>query len=236
MAASTSASTPASAAVAQLDTNNQQTTQHPASEDHPQPKPSSSDGLILHVDFKWSKFRSIISEENGQNRTPRYIQHFRPSKPQLRFNSADDSTQIGSGAYSQISISGDCMVNGRAIELKPLKRWKTKYNFLSHAFAPPSAPDTLVPITWTADSGLKTWDFVCLDENQLPIAQFSANWWALKAVGKFRFERSAETLTDYQRDEVVITGLTLMYTMTSRMNNPLTLIGAAFAKPGKVEQ
>jgi hypothetical protein len=225
----------ASATVMQPDTNSDETTECPTSEDHPQPKPSSPDGLILHVDFKWSKFHSVVSEESGQDRTPRYIQHFRPSKPQLRFNSADDSTQIGSGAYGQVSISGECMVNGRAIELKPLKRWKTKYNFLSHAFAPPSAPNTLVPITWTADSGLKTWDCVCLDENQLPIAQFSANWWALKAVGKFRFERSGETLTDDQRDEVVITGLTLMYMMTSRVNNPLALVGAAFAKPGKVE-
>jgi hypothetical protein len=136
------ASAPAPAAVAQLDTSNQQTTQHPASETHPQPTPSAPDGLVLHVDFKWSKFHSIISEESGQNRTPRYIQHFRPSKPQLRFNSADDSTQIGSGAYSQISISGDCMVNGRAIELKPLKRSKH------------TRPDNLDCGQWTQDLGL----------------------------------------------------------------------------------
>jgi hypothetical protein len=234
MAASTSA--PAVAAVAQLDTNNQQTTQHPALENHPQPRSPAPDGLVLRVDFSWTKFRNIISEDNGQSRTPRYIQHFRPTKPQLRFVSADNGKQMGEGSFYQVSISAACMANDRVIELRPSKRWKTKYRFLSHAFAPPSAPDTLVPMIWTADSGLKTWDFVCLDENQLPIAQFSANWWALKAVGKFRFEKSAENLTDYQRDEVVITGLTVLYTMTSRMNNPLALIGAAFAKPGKVEE
>jgi hypothetical protein len=58
----------------------------------------------------------------------------------------------------------------------------------------------------------------------------------VKAVGKFQFERSRETLSDAQRDEVVITGLTLMYMMMSRINNPLTLVGAAFAKPGRVEE
>jgi hypothetical protein len=236
MTTSTSASAPASAAVAQLDTNNQQTTQHPASENHPQSRFSAPDGLVLRVDFSWTKFRNIISEDNGQSLTTRYVQHFRSTKPQLRFSSADNGKQMGEGSFHQISISGECMVNGRAIELRPLKRWKTRYNFLSLAFASPSAPKTLVPLTWTAVSGFKTWNFICLDKNQLPIAQFAANWWAMKAVGKFQFERSRETLSDAQRDEVVITGLTLMYMMMSRINNPLTLVGAAFAKPGRVEE
>lgn len=37
------------------------------------------------------------------------------------------------------------------------------------------------------------------------------------------------------RDEVVITGLTLLYVMMTRMNNPLHLLGSVFSKPGKVE-
>jgi len=215
--------------------SNRETTEQQIPEQGSQLQPSSLNGLVLHVDFAWTKFRNTISEKNGETVTPRYVQHFRATKPQLRFNSADDSTQIGSGVFNNVSISGECVVNGRFIELKPLKRWKAKYNYLSNAFAPPSDPKSLVPITWIANSGLKTWDFVCLDANQLPIAQFSTNWWALKKVGKFCFEKSGEDLKEEQRDEVVITGLTLMYIMAARINNPFSLVGSVFAKPGKVE-
>ena len=36
-------------------------------------------------------------------------------------------------------------------------------------------------------------------------------------------------------DEVVVTGITLLYAMMARMNNPLKLVGAVFAKPGRVD-
>jgi hypothetical protein len=59
--------------------------------------------------------------------------------------------------------------------------------------------------------------------------------WALKQVGNFYFEKRENGLPESLRDEVVITGLTLLYVMTTRMNNPVHLLGAAFAKPGKAE-
>ena len=224
--------------VTQRLTTNQEAREDSSSGDlgHVQPPPSSSTGLILQVDFAWSKFRNIISEKVGQNLTPRYIQHFRPSKPQLRFNSADDSTQIGTGTVNHVSISGECHIKGQPIELKPLKRWTTKYNYLSHTFASPSDPATPVPIVWTADCNMKTWDFVCLDADQLPIAKFAVNLWALKVVGEFQFESSGEDLSEEKRDEVVITGITVLYIMMCRINNPFSLIGAAIAKPGAVEE
>ena len=70
---------------------------------------------------------------------------------------------------------------------------------------------------------------------QEAIAKFSVNLWALKQVGNIYFERSEQEVGEGLRDEVVVTGLTLLYVMMSRMNNPLQLLGSAFAKPGKVE-
>jgi hypothetical protein len=190
-------------------------------------------GLTLQVDFAWSKFRNIISEKNGSTLTPLYIQHFRPTKPQLRFDSAHNNANMATGTINNFSISGECTLHSKTITLKPLKRWKTEYNYLSSTLSPD--PSTPVPISWIANSSLKIWDFVCLDANHLPIAKFSVNWWALKQVGNFHFEKSKEAVTAEVRDEIVVTGLTLLYIMSARMNNPLHLLGAAFAKPGKVE-
>lgn len=194
-----------------------------------------AEGLALQVDFAWSKFRNTVSEKNGDDLKPLYIQHFRPTKPQLRFESAIDGSNIATGIIHSFSISGDCTIRGYEINLKPLKRLKTQYNYLSRAFA--SGTNSVpVAITWTANCSLKRWNFICLDSDQLPIAKFSVNVWALKEVGNIYFEKSKEEISEEVRDEVVITGLTLFYVMMTRMNNPLNLLGAAFAKPGKVTE
>jgi len=190
-------------------------------------------GLTLQVDFAWSKFRNIISEKNGSTLTPIYIQHFRPSKPQLRFEDASNNTHMATGTINNVSIAAECTLRGQIIAIKPLKKWQTAYNYLSVALSSTSTP---VPISWIANSNLKVWDFVCLDSNtQLPIAKLSVNWWALKQVGNFYFEKSAAEVSKEVRDEVVVTGLTILYVMMTRMNNPLHLLGATFAKAGKVE-
>ncbi|KAI4663080.1 uncharacterized protein J4E79_004394 [Alternaria viburni] len=192
--------------------------------------PLSPSGLTLQVDFAWSKFRNIVASKGaGQQLTPLYVQHFRPAKPQLRFERASDQTIIAKGTIHSFSISGDCIIHGQEVILKPLKRWKTKYNYLSHALGG-------IPITWTANSTMKVWDFVCINSaTQESIAKFSVNLWAMKQVGNFYFEKTEEEVTEALRDEVVVTGLTLLYLMMTRMNNPIHLLGAAFAKPGKVE-
>jgi hypothetical protein len=192
--------------------------------------PPSSHCLTLQVDFAWSKFRNTIASKgpNGQL-TPLYIQHFRPAKPQLRFERANDHNTIAKGTIHGFSISGDCIIHGQELILKPLKRWKTEYNYLSHALDG-------TPISWIANSSLKVWDYVCVNSiTQEPIAKFSVNLWALKQVGNFYFEKRENGVPESLRDEVVITGLTLLYVMTTRMNNPVHLLGAAFAKPGKAE-
>lgn len=189
-------------------------------------------GLTLQVDFAWSKFRNIVSEKNGDQLTPLYIQHFRPTKPQLRFETAHGNVKIASGTIRNVSISAECEINGKTIELKPLARLETKYNYLSTALSPNNSP---VAISWITSSSMKIWDFICVDANQIAIAKFSVNIWAMKQVGNFHFEKSAEAISKEAKDEIVVTGLTLMYVMVSRMNNPLNLLGSVFAKPGRVD-
>jgi hypothetical protein len=213
----------------QASENNQTIPQHP---DSPIQHFDTPKGLALSVDFAWTSFRNTVSEKNGSSVTPLYIQHFRPSKPQLRFESAADKTNIASSIIHTFSIASEITLHSKTITLQPVKRLKTQYNYLSTTLSPD--PNTPSAITWITNSSLKIWDFVCLDANQLPIAKFSVNFWALTQVGNFHFEKSREAVTTAARDEIVVVGLTLMYLMTSRMNSPLHLLGAAFAKPGKV--
>lgn len=187
----------------------------------------------LQVDFAWSKFRNVVSEKIGDKRTPVYIQHFRPTKPQLRIEDAATSTQISTGTINKVSIAAECTLHGQKIAIKPLKKWKTAYNYLSTTLSSTGNP---APISWITTLSLKIWDFVCIDStSQAPIAKFSVNWWALKQVGNFHFEQSVAGVSKEARDEIVTIGLIIFYVMTMRTNNPLHLLGAAFAKVGKVE-
>lgn len=190
-------------------------------------------GATLQVDFAWTEFRNVISEKNGEQLTPVYIQHFRPTKPQLRIKDAVTNTQISTGTINNVSIAAECTVHGVTIPIKPLKKWKTAYNYLSTTLSSTGSP---VPISWIASSSLKIWDFICMDSaTQAPIAKFSVNWWAIKQVGNFHFTQNAATLSKEVRDEIVTIGLTILYVMTTRMNNPLHLLGSTFAKAGKIE-
>ena len=191
--------------------------------------------LTLKVDYVWSKFCNTISEKNGDQLQPLFIQHFRATKPNLRFESAADGSAFATSVIHHFSIRTECVIRGQELKIQPLSRLKTRYNYLSQVLAP--TPDAApVPITWVTETSKKTWDFVCLDPNQLPIARFSVNIWAPDASGQLPTTRSQSTrITDAVRDEILVTGMTLLYVMMVRMNNPLSLLGAAFAKTGPVE-
>jgi len=190
-------------------------------------------GLTLQVDFAWSKFKNTISEKSSTGQlTPLYIQHFRPLKPHLKFDYADSNKQFATSNVKYVAISADVTINNQDIAVKPLSRWYTKYNYLSTALSPDGS--TAAAVTWQTNCSLKIWDFVCLDANQLPLAKFSVNIWALTEVGNFHFDKSAQEISKAARDEIVVMGLTLLYVMMTRMNNPLNLLGSIFGKAEKV--
>ena len=186
-------------------------------------------GRTLQVNFSWKKWKALITEKEDPESNSVYIVDFKTLKaPHLVFKSAADDSTVGTGTLHPISINADCKLHGQSIELKAQKRFKTEYMHLSHAFSDNDAP---VPMYWTSNSGFKIWDFICLDQNQLPVAKFSANVWGVKKIGNIEFlgEKAA---SDAARDEIVVTGLTLFYCMLLRYNNVLSLFGAIFSRPG----
>ncbi|KAG4429584.1 hypothetical protein IFR05_014933 [Cadophora sp. M221] len=196
-------------------------------------KPTTSP--ILQVNFSWHKFESLISEkvEGGGSPKPLYIvdYHTLKIKPRLIFKSVSDDSTIGTGTLHPISINADVEIRGQATELQATSRIKTQYMHLSHNFSDTDKP---VPMTWSSDCGFKTWDFVCLDPNQMPVARFAANVWAVKKVGNIEFLGERTATSEAAREEIVITGITLFSCMMLRMNNFFNLFGMV-AKPANVE-
>jgi hypothetical protein len=202
----------------------------------------SSQSSTLQVDFSYKKFQALITEvvkpsgpistEHDKPSNPVYIVDFQTIKaPHMIVKSAIDSTTVGTGTLHPISIHADYEIHGRKRQLKALKRFKTSYTHLSSAFSSTSSPVTM---TWTSNCGFKTWDFICLDEQQNAVAKFTANVWAMKKVGNIEF-LGLKANSQAAREEIIITGLTLFYCMLLRSTSILSFFGAIFARPGPIE-
>lgn len=70
----------------------------------------------------------------------------------------------------------------------------------------------------------------------MPVAKFSANTMSLRNVGHIEFLGPVAMGNEAFREEVVVVGLTLMYTMVLRLTSILSFFGAVIARPGKREE
>ncbi|KAJ5438599.1 uncharacterized protein N7458_009597 [Penicillium daleae] len=199
------------------------------------PHEASSQSHTLAVDFTWRKLRTLITDASESNPTPLYTVDCNILTNNLTFKTPQNDQIIGSGSAHAISISPDYQLHGVKGTLKAQKRLRTIYTHMSTAFSDTGAP---VKMTWTSQSGFRTWDFICVDEKQEPVARFSANMWALKKVGKIEM-LGPKAFDDAARDEIVVVGFTLYYCWILRVNNPFNLLGSAFLskeKPDKVDR
>lgn len=200
----------------------------------PQPHDLSALNPTLQIDFTWRKWQAHITELNSPS-TPIYIVDFRTLRsPHILVKSGtSNNVTIGTGTLHAVSINAEYEVHGRKGELKAFKRWKTAYTHLSQAFSN-SKDDSLATMTWTTSSGFKTWDFICLDEQHMPVAKFSAKVWAVRNIGNIEF-MGPKALSTAARDEIVVTGLTLFYCMMLRTGSLLSFFGAIIARPGPIK-
>lgn len=183
----------------------------------------------LRVDFTWRKFRGYISDVHDSSGQPLYIMKCKSLKSLLLFRDATDTSTWAIGELPIFHIDANCQIRGKSIDIKASKRFQTRYMHLSNAYT--SKTGQQAAMTWKSDSDWKTWDFICCNEQDEPVAVFAANWWSLHKVGQIDF--LGET-TEGMREEIVATGLTLFYTMMVRTTSILSFFGAIFAKPGPV--
>lgn len=187
----------------------------------------------LQIDFKWKNFKARISDRTAPS-DALYIADFKWFSTRcIVIESAIDKKIIGASIIHIVSIHPDYELHGRKGTIKALKRWKTSYTHLSHAYAPsPDGPP--MTMTWTSSSNFKTWDFICLDDQQMPVAKFIGNIWGVKRLGYIEFLGPKAT-SAAARDEIVVTGLTLFYTMIIRTCSIWKFFGAVFARTGPIK-
>lgn len=195
-----------------------------------QQEANHEDHRTLEVDFQWGKFKSFISEKGDKDSKPLYIVGFKMTG--LKFIHASDKSTFGTGTLHAVSISPDCSIRGEAIKLKAQNRFKINYDYMSLGFSDTKNP---VPMTWICNTHFKTWDFVLMDSQQIAVAKFAANVWALKKIGIIELLGRAAS-NEVAREEVVVTGMTLLYCIMLRMNSLPNLVGAVFNKPGSASK
>lgn len=107
----------------------------------------------LRIDFAWKKFKSSITD--AQTGEPFLIVKYKANRRQLEFQSATDDNVVGNGQINYVSINCEAVIRGRRTQVKALKRFKTQYTFLSHAYS--TDPGKPAVMTWESSSNWKTW-------------------------------------------------------------------------------
>ncbi|KAJ5467441.1 hypothetical protein N7475_005193 [Penicillium sp. IBT 31633x] len=198
-----------------------------------QPNSTFSKNPTFTVGFTWMKWKGSIRDANKPGSGPLYNIHFpfdvlSKSALTMIFKRASDDEVIGNGKLNVVSIDANYELHGQKAQLLAQKRWRTVYTHRSLYFSDTNSPVTM---TWTSNCGFKTWDFVCVDEQQMPVARFSANPWGVTKVGDIELVGSKANNRDAQ-EEIIVTGVTLFYCMLVRCNNIFNLFGAIVARPG----
>ncbi|KNB12611.1 hypothetical protein FOXG_12174 [Fusarium oxysporum f. sp. lycopersici 4287] len=162
---------------------------------------------VFEVDFKWKRMKALVSEKDPQtsNTTPKYIVDYHAFKcTTLVFHPYEDpEAVIGTGTLHPVTIHADYELHGQKGTIKALKRFMTLYTHLSYNYS--NSPDgTPAAMTWTSASSFKTWDFICLDEQESAVAKFSANCWSLNNVGCVEF-LGPKANDPAAREEILVT-------------------------------
>ncbi|KAJ5834552.1 hypothetical protein N7447_000578 [Penicillium robsamsonii] len=185
---------------------------------------------VFKVDFTWKKWQALVSDANNPGSDPLYTIHFPFSfGTSMVFKKAPNEEVIGTGKLNLVSINAEYELHGQKAHLLAQKRFRIVYTHRSLNFSDTESPVTM---TWTSDAGFTNWDFVCVDEQQMPVAKFTANCWGITKIGKIEF--SGPKADDRaMQEEIMVTGITLFYCMILRCNNVFNLFGAIFARPGR---
>lgn len=183
--------------------------------------------VTLRIDFKWGTFKSLVSDANKPDE-PLYIIKYKLFSPQFIYKSASTKNVIGTGSIHMVSIDADYECRGRRDTLVAQKRFKTLYTHRSGFLKNPQGQPAVM--TWTGDASASKWDFVCTDEQQMPVAKYTANLWGMKKLGKIEL-MGPSSHEEGVRDEMLITGMTLAYCMVVRASNMFNLLGSIFGDP-----
>ncbi|KAF7712430.1 Uncharacterized protein PECH_003247 [Penicillium ucsense] len=163
----------------------------------------------MSVDLSWRKREFHIKDTHNSNPSPLYTIHCHShSDKALSIHSDTTDQLIGTSKIHSATGGSTYKLYGYNGSIQAEKQAQTSYTFLSWAYS--TYPGTPVQMSWISRGGLKTWDFVCVNDRQETVAKFSANMWAMKNVGTI--EMTGPKAWDRTAcDEIVVVGLTLYY-------------------------
>ncbi|CAG7992730.1 unnamed protein product [Penicillium salamii] len=199
-------------------------------------RPHPTENPIFTVKFTWKDWQGKIFDTQNPASEPIYIIDF-PFKfaskkaASMIFKNVSTEDVVGSGKLNLVSINPGYKCHGQEGQLLAQKRFSTLYTYRSLNF---STNDKPVTMTWSSNLAFKTWDFVCVDEQQNAVAKFSGNAWGVTDIGKIEFDGPKKHDRAAQ-EELMVTGITLFYCMMVRCNNVFNLFGAIFSRPGRKE-
>lgn len=169
----------------------------------------------LHVKYEnWKQNSARVLDSDKTNVL--YTSTSKLRKPHMTFRSwpannpgqdrEDEGTIVGTVTFPLFHVQVDTVVHDRPISLRPKSKWSFKPKW---AYSSPAFDDAT--LTWQSRCGFKTFDFVLLDENQLPLAKFSSNdsWTKWKKVGDIEI-CDPQAASSEKLDEIVVVGLALV--------------------------
>lgn len=173
----------------------------------------------MEVTFdKWTRGNMTVTSLDGA--TPLYNITCHPWTHKLDFHAAESGAEVAQSDFHCYKSSFEVTWTGQvSINIHSDKYWRIQRSYDSPAFQQ--------KITWKSQSELARINYVCLDERALPVARFvSSNKW--KKAGVLEIDPSY-TLTEAQRNEIVVIGVSLVWQVLQNMTAASTASSGAAA-------
>jgi hypothetical protein len=199
----------------------------------------------LQINFSWRKNTVVVTEPGNDD--PLYLAKMNPwtcktiwrtGPAAVKAMTADSDSDsnipeddiVGEGRIHALKIDCETKIRGRTARVSAAKKWLTRYNYASTAFA--SDPSRPAVMTWNSNSTWKCLDFALRDENDQLVARFNPRYLGVRKVATFEMF-GPKAWDSLAVEEVLITGVTLYICMVYRMSNIVPFLSAVVARPGK---
>lgn len=167
----------------------------------------------LHVAYKnWKSTTALVTSSDPSNIL--YTVDFPTiTKSRMRFTAAGSENPYAEAKFHCLSSKIDLTIHHQTTELKRKRLWGSTYEWSSPAFGG-------CTMSWMSKSRFNALDFVCVNEQQLPVARYrkEGSCWSPKSwknLGSVEFlgpiERAAQ-------DEILVTALAMVYVVMQSTN------------------
>lgn len=174
----------------------------------PQSYHTQAPSRTLQVDFTDWKGRHIHVSEAGPEAPVLYTVDIHMRKPNMVFKTGETGSTFATIDFPTFSSKIKAHIHGHEITLHVKMGLRSGFK-AGITYESPALQSAC--LTWRSKSCFKIFDFECLDEKSVPLAQFTPhNSWSVKKLGRLELFGTRAS-SGVGMDEVVVTGLALAY-------------------------